>query len=254
MKIAVTRHVSSRFNECELTHLAREPIDVDLARRQHHIYEQALVSLGCQLVRLAEQTDLPDSVFVEDAAVVLPELAVIARPGADSRKPETESIAHALHPYRNLLFIEPPATVDGGDVLVVGKRIFVGLSTRSNPAAVEQLQKLLAEAGYSVEGLEVQDCLHLKSAVTVLAPKMLLINPAWVDAARFKGFELIEIDPAEPYAANALPIGGSVIFPSFFPATRGRMEAAGIKILPVDISELAKAEGAVTCCSLIFDF
>jgi dimethylargininase len=254
MKIAITRHVSSRFNECELTHLAREPIDVGVARRQHHVYEQALVALGCQLVRLPELPDLPDSVFVEDAAVVLPELAVITRPGADSRRAEADSMADALHPYRNLVFIEAPATLDGGDVLVVGKRIFVGLSTRSNPEAVAQLQKLLARHGYSVSGLEIKDCLHLKSAASLIAPDTLLINPAWVDPGQLKEFELVEIDPTEPYAANGLPINETLIYPAAFPESRRRLEARGLKVNSVDVSELAKAEGAVTCCSLIFDF
>jgi dimethylargininase len=254
MKIAVTRHVSSRFNECELTHLARQPIDVGVARRQHHVYEQTLVSLGCQLVRLPELADLPDSVFVEDTAIVLPELALITRPGADSRKPEAEAAAHALHPYRNLLFVEAPGTVDGGDVLVAGKRIFVGLSSRTNPEAVEQIQNLLGSHGYQVTALEVKDCLHLKSAVTLVGPDTLLINPAWVERAHFKDFELLDIDPAEPYAANGLPINGTVVFPNEFSGTRARLEAHGLKTAGVDVSELAKAEGAVTCCSLIFDF
>lgn len=254
MKIAITRHVSSRFNECELTHLARQPIDVGVARRQHHVYEQTLVSLGCQLVRLPELPELPDSVFVEDTAVVLPELALITRPGADSRRPEADSTADALHPYRNLLFIDAPATVDGGDVLVAGKQIFVGLSSRTNPAALEQMQHLLGNHGYQITAIEVKDCLHLKSAVTVVAPDTLLINPAWVDRSHFKDFEALEIDPSEPYAANGLPINGTVIFPRAFPETRARLEARGIKTASVDVSELAKAEGAVTCCSLIFDF
>ena len=254
MKIAITRHVSSRFNECELTHLAREPIDVGVARRQHHVYEQVLVSLGCQLVRLPELPDLPDSVFVEDTAVVLPELAVITRPGADSRRPEADSMADALHPYRNLVFIEAPATLDGGDVLVVGKRIFVGLSTRSNPEAIAQLQGLLGRHGYSVTGIEITDCLHLKSAASVIAPDTLLINPTWVEPDQLKEFELVEIDPSEPYAANGLPINATIIYPEAFPESRKRLEARGLRVSRVDVAELAKAEGAVTCCSLIFDF
>jgi dimethylargininase len=158
--------VSPRFNECEITHIDRTPIDVNTAQTQHHGYVQALKDLGCAVMELPAEADLPDSVFVEDTAVVLQEVALITRPGADSRKPETESITHALRPYRELVFIESPATVDGGDVLVVGKNIYMGMSTRSNHSAVDQMNSLLHKYGYKVQGVQLHDCLHLKTAVT----------------------------------------------------------------------------------------
>jgi dimethylargininase len=188
---------------------------------------------------------------VEDTAFILPEVAVITRPGADSRKPETESIIPALSPYIKLVHVREPATVDGGDVLVLGKNIYVGLSSRSNRLAIIQLNELLHDQGYQVLGVELHDCLHLKSAVTRLDDKTLLINKNWVATQNFKDFEWIEVDPAEPYAANCLPIGETVIFPTSFPKTRAKLEEQGYKIVAVDVSELAKAEGAVTCCSLI---
>ena len=120
MTIAITRHISSRFNECEITHIERTPIDLEIARSQHEAYVRALAELGCQVIELPEETELPDSVFVEDTAFILPEVAVITRPGADSRKPEVETIIPALSPYRPLLHVAAPATVDGGDVLVAG--------------------------------------------------------------------------------------------------------------------------------------
>jgi dimethylargininase len=251
LPLAITRHVSPRFCECEITHIERTPIDLDVARTQHHEYMQALKGLGCDVVELPPEPDLPDSVFVEDTAFVLPEVAVITRPGADSRKPETESIIHALTPFTRLVRLQAPATLDGGDVLVLGKNIYVGLSTRSNQEAIDQLNDLLWEYGYSVTGVRLHDCLHLKTAVTRVDEDTLLINKNWVDTNHFMEFHMIEVDPDEPFAANCLPVGGTIIFPTAFPKTRARLEEAGYKVVTVDVSELAKAEGAVTCCSLI---
>jgi dimethylargininase len=251
MPIAITRQVSPRFNECEITHIDRSPINVDIARAQHQGYTQALKDLGCEVLELPAEKDFPDSVFVEDTAIVLPELAIITRPGADSRKPETESIGRALQPHRELLFIQAPGTVDGGDVLVLGKDIFVGMSTRSNQAAIDQMNALLEKFGYHAQGVELHDCLHLKSAVTRMDAGTLLINRDWVDARHFAGFDLIDIDPSESFAANCLPVNGEIIFPVAFPKTRAKLEARGYKVRAVQVDELAKAEGAVTCCSLI---
>lgn len=251
MTIAITRKISPRFNECEVTHIERTPIDLDVARAQHEEYVNALASLGCQVIELPEEPDLPDSVFVEDTAFILPEVAVITRPGADSRKPETESIIRALSPHRPLVHVTEPGTVDGGDVLVLGKNIYIGISTRSNDSAVRQLQELLAKYGYTVTAVEMHDCLHLKTALTKVDDKTLLINPNWVDTSHFKGFDWIEVDPSEPFAANCLPVGDRIIFPTAFPKTRQKLEQKGYKIQAVNVAELAKAEGAVTCCSLV---
>jgi dimethylargininase len=251
MTVAITREVSSRFNECEITHIDRTPIDVSIARTEHHGYVKALKQLGCQVIELPEEPDLPDSVFVEDAAFILDEVAVITRPGADSRKPETESIIRALSPHRPLVHVTAPATVDGGDVLVLGKNIYVGISTRSNDAAIRQMQELLNQYGYKVTGVKMHDCLHLKTAVTRVDEKNLLINPKWVDTIHFKDFNWIEVDPSEPFAANCLPVGKAIIYPTAFPNTQRRLEQNGFEIASVNVAELAKAEGAVTCCSLI---
>ena len=251
--VAITRKVSPRFNECEVTHIERTPIDVDVARAQHDSYIRALAELGCQVIELNEEPDFPDSVFVEDTAFILPEVAVITRPGADSRKREIDTIIPALSPFRPLLHVTEPASVDGGDVLVAGKQIFVGLSTRSNNKSVDQLNALLGAYGYVVKGVEMRDCLHLKTAVTRVDDKTLLVNKNWVDPSNFPGFNLIHVDTSEPFAANCLPINGRIIYPTTFPKTRQQLEEKGYNIAPVDLSELAKAEGAVTCCSLIVE-
>lgn len=252
MWIAITREVSPRIAECELTHLARETIDLERARAQHRQYEQLLAELGCKLVRLPAERDLPDSVFVEDAAVVLDELAVITRPGAESRRSETVSVADALQRCRKLFYIKPPGTLDGGDVLRVGKALYAGLSKRSNREGIKQLHDILLPFGYMVNGVKLHDCLHLKSAVTQVADDTLLINQAWTDAALFRNFRLIDVASSEPFAANALRIGNTVVYPAAFPETRQRLEKHGVCVRTVDASELAKAEGSVTCCSLIF--
>ncbi len=252
MFIALTREVSPAIEQCELTHLARQPIDYALACAQHHHYENLLSELGCVILRLPAEPTLPDSVFVEDTVIALDEVALITRPGADSRKPETESVARALTPYRTLLHLQAPATVDGGDVLRVGKAIYVGLSTRSNPAAIEQMQATLRPYGYRVTGVPITGCLHLKSAVTQVAANTLLVNPQWVDAETFGELQIVEIDPTEPYAANGVWVNDAVLYPTSYPRTQARLEQHGLTVKTVDVAELIKAEGAVTCCSVIF--
>ncbi len=253
MPIAITRPVSPAIVRCELTHLERQPIDAARAAAQHGHYEQVLAELGCQVISLPVEPELPDSVFVEDMALVLPELAVITRPGAPSRRPEVEAVAQELERHRPLAFITPPATIDGGDVLQIGRRILVGLSSRTNAAAVEQLTTLLRPHGYAVEGVRFEGFLHLKSVVTQVGPETVLLNPACVEPATFAGLERIAVDPAEPQAANGLPVGDAVIFPEAYPRTAERLELAGLHLVRIDLSELAKAEAAVTCCSLILE-
>ncbi len=252
MDIAITQLVSPSIDRCELTLQERIPIDLTLARQQHHAYEETLRGLGVEIHSLPEEPDLPDSVFVEDTAIVLDKCALLTRPGALSRRPEIESIARALAPYRKLFFIHAPGTLDGGDVLTVGKTIFVGLSSRSNKAAIDQMRTFLTPYGYTIKGIRVTDCLHLKSAVTQVAADTLLVNPVWVDMVNFPGLKFIEIDPSEQYAANALMVNGTVLYQPAYPKTQARLEAAGIFPLLVDEFELGKAEGALTCCSLLF--
>jgi dimethylargininase len=252
MLIAITRDVSPTIEQCELTHVERKTIDVQAARAQHRHYEACLADLGCELHRLPAAPDLPDSVFVEDTAVVLDELAVITRPGALSRRPEISAVAHVLQGYRRLSYIEHPGTLDGGDVLRIDSALFVGRSSRSNQAGIEQLRHIVTPHGYSVVEVPVHGCLHLKSAATQVAPYTLLVNRAWLDTGSFGQMQLIEVDSSEPFAANALLIQDTVIYPAEFPATRARLEEQGIQLCIVDVSELSKAEGGVTCCSLVF--
>ncbi len=251
--IAITRPVSPRMEECQLTHLDRQPIDVPLAEKQHEEYLDALRRLGCQVELAEELPHCPDAVFVEDCAVVLPELAIITRPGAESRRDEVPSMADLLSQYREKVFyIEAPGTLDGGDVLCIGDQLWVGLSARTNADAILQMQAILKPFGYTVEAVRMgQGCLHLKSAVTQVADDLLLLNPAWVHPDYFPDFDIVFTDPDEPAAANALLIGDTVIFPVDFPLTALALVDAGVELLLVDNSEVIKAEGGVTCCSVL---
>src|SRR6516225_4355181 len=211
--VALTREVSPALGACQLTHLARLPIDLDLARAQHAAYEAALADAGYRVERLSSGPGMPDCVFVEDNGVVLEEMAIVTRPGAESRRGEVEAVAAALSKYRELRPVEPHE--------------------------------------YTVSEVDVAGCLHLKSAVTVIDEDVLLVNAEWIDATEFGEFELVAVDPREPGAANALRLRDRVIFPSAFPRTAERLAARGLRVVPVDVSELAKAEGAVTCCTLL---
>jgi dimethylargininase len=251
--IALTREVSPGFASCQLTHQPRVPIDVDRARAQHAAYERALADAGCSVYRIGTRVDLPDSVFVEDTAVVLDEVAVITRPGAESRRAEVADVEEAIKSHRLLARIDAPGTLDGGDVVVVGRTLFVGMSSRTDSAAIEQLRQLMAHFGYSVEAVAVRGCLHLKSAVTAIGDSALLVNREWAPCDAFDHrYEVIETDPAERGAANVLRVGDRLIAAAAYPRTSERLERLGYTVLAVDVSELAKAEGAVTCCSLVF--
>lgn len=249
--IALTREVSPRIVECELVHLARAPIDVGRARAQHAAYEAALRTMGCEVRRVASAPDHPDSVFIEDTAVVLDEVAVITRPGAESRRGELGPVDEALIPYRFVVPLIAPATLDGGDVIVAGRRIFVGRTSRTNDAGIAQLRAIAGEYGYSVTPVEVTGCLHLKTAATALDDATVLFNPAWVAVASLAPLRPVAVDPSEPMGANIVRVGSAHLYADAYPRTLARLRAEGIQPVLVDASELAKAEGAVTCCSLL---
>ncbi|MEP7071436.1 MAG: arginine deiminase family protein [Verrucomicrobiota bacterium] len=249
---AIVREVSPSINECELSFHTRQPIDVGRAAAQHQIYRGILAELGLHLVALPAEPALPDAVFVEDPAVVLDELAVIAHMGAPSRRREAESLAKVLARYRKLAFLKEPATLDGGDVLRVARTLFVGLSRRTNQAAIDQLAELLREHAYTVKGVAVRRCLHLKSACSYIGQRTMLINRSWIDARPFSEFEMLDVPEEEAAAGNALLLNDVVILPASFPRTRALLQKRGFRVRTVDLSELQKAEAGVTCTSLIF--
>jgi dimethylargininase len=249
---AITRAVSPGIVHCELTFIARQPIDLATAEEQHRAYQALLEKCGARVISLPAEPALPDSMFVEDPAVVLDELAIIFPLGTATRRPEAASIAQALAKFRKLARVELPGQVEGGDVLRIERKLFAGLSSRTNAEGIRQLASILAPYGYEVLSVAVTGCLHLKSAVTYIGRNTLLANRAWFDTKPFAGFEWIDVAPEESHAANALALGGTVIFPASFPRTRARLEARGFSVTPLDIFELQKAESGLTCSSLLF--
>jgi dimethylargininase len=253
MWIAIVRDVSPTINRCELAFLDREEIDVARAVEQHRRYQDCLRELGVRVIELPAESPYPDAVFVEDPVVVVNEAAVMTRPGAESRRGEAASLARAIEPYRPLRWTREPATLDGGDVLRMGRTIFVGQSARTNAAGIAQLSVELEPFGYRVQPVPVHGCLHLKSGVCSLGEETVLINRAWVDAEPFRGMTLVDVPASEPWAADVLTLGRTVIMPDCFPQTRGMIDRLGWDVRPVDVSEFMKAEGAVTCLSVVFE-
>jgi dimethylargininase len=253
MLTAITRAVSPAMVNCELTFVARQPIDLAKACAQHQAYEKLLEKLGARVISLPAEPTLPDSMFVEDPAIVLDELAVILPLGTETRRLEAASLAQALAKFRKLENVALPGTLEGGDVLRIGRKLYAGLSTRTNDEGIRQLAAILAPYGYEVIAVPVTGCLNLKSAVTYIGRNTLLANRAWFDNTPLAGYDWVDVDPAETHAANALALGETIIFPASFPRTRARLEARGFHVTPLDISELQKAESGLTCSSLLFD-
>ncbi len=253
MLTAITRAVSSALVNCELSFIDRMPIDLERARAQHRTYESLLEKLGARVISLAEEPELPDSMFVEDPAIVLDEVAIICPLGTETRRKEAPTIAAALEKFRKLAHIKLPGTLEGGDVLRVGKKIFVGATRRSNPEGIRQLAVIAGAHGYDLTAVPVTGCLHLKSAVTFLGNNTLLGNREWFDWKRLEGFEWVDVHRAEPHAGNALQIGATVILPASFPRTAEMIQEKGFRVERLEISELQKAESGLTCSSLLFE-
>jgi dimethylargininase len=253
MLTSITRKVSSSLANCELSFIERKPINMEKARAQHHAYESLLEKLGAKVISLPEESDLPDSMFVEDPSIVLDEIAIICPLGTETRRKEAASLATALESFRKLAYVKLPGMLEGGDVLRVGKRLFAGLTQRSNAEGIRQLAVIAEHYGYDLTAVPVTGCLHLKSAVTYLGRNTLLANRGWFHWKRFEGFDWVDVDPTEPHAGNALVIGDSIVFPASFPKTRAHIEGKGFRVESLDISELQKAESGLTCSSLLFD-
>ena len=250
-RIALTRPVSASIGRCELTYLDREPIDLDRARQQHAVYESLLASLGWQIERLPTLDDQPDAVFVEDAAIALDELAVVAPMGAASRTGESRTVEEALARFLPVRHLNSPATLDGGDVMRADRRIFVGLSSRTNIRAVDQLTRLLEPYDYEVMSVSVRGALHLKSACSYLGDNTLLANVEWIDTTPFKGMEILPVGASEAWGASVLNAEGHVVMPAGFPQTARLLERRGFGVEIIDLSELRKAEGGPTCLSIL---
>lgn len=252
MLTALTRDVGPDITKCEITHISRQPIDVTKAIGQHMKYKEQLENAGAKILTLPPLYGHPDAVFVEDTAIVLPEVAIIAAMGAQSRESEVESIAEELTAFRRLVHLQPPAKLDGGDVMLIDKTLYVGLSTRTNHEAVQQLYRIVEPYGYRVAPLPITGCLHLKTGCTYIGQNKLLVNRAWVDVSGLS-YDIVDVHTDEPLAANSLLINDVLLYSASFPLTCSILQKHGLKVEPVVISELEKAEAGLTCMSIIFD-
>jgi dimethylargininase len=258
MMRAFTRAVSPRLPQCALTHLQRTPIDVAKATTQHAAYERALADAGLQVIHLPELPDDPDAVFVEDTALLLDGHALITRPGAASRAGETQSTADGLAEHYDLHRINS-GFVDGGDVLRLGRTLYVGLSTRTDATGVKALGELVRPLGYEVVEAQLRDCLHLKTGATFAGRNangtpVLLYSERSIDPEQFYGVEPMRVDENETAAANCLCLPDRLILPACNPRTTEKLRARGFQVVEIDVSELQKAEAGVTCMSLIDTF
>ncbi len=249
---AILRQPSEQLDRCELVHLDREAIDHQLARKQHATYRDHLKALEIHVLELPALPEHPDAIFVEDCALVLDEVAVLTRPGAPSRRDEVTSLAPILAEYREVLRMHEPATIDGGDLLVHGKTVLLGMSQRSNEAGAVQLRAMIETFGYQVKGVPVEYCLHLKSAISSLGDGRVLANPNWIEADCLPETEFIHVHTEEPYGANVLSLPESLVCSSSYPRTNQILRDRGFAVQELDFSELHKMEAAMTCPSLIF--
>jgi dimethylargininase len=252
MLTAITRPTGEELEACELTHIDRVPIDVNRAVDQHTAYLGVLRSLGVDVIELPRLPDHPDAVFVEDIALALPEVAVLLRPGVASRLGEVATMAEILTRYRECLFMEAPATLDGGDVIVFGRRLLVGETGRSNADGVAWLRSALNRFGYVVEPVPVDGVLHLKSAATVVDEETLIVNPAAVDLG-FLGAGLLAVPPDEPQGANVVRVGEKLLADASAPVTMEMLAGHGADVVPIHVDEYAKAEGALSCKAVLFE-
>lgn len=250
--IAITRAPSSRMHACERTYVDEAPIDAELAIRQHAAYEDALRACGARVIQIGGDRDLPDCVFVEDTAIVLDEIAVLMSMGAPSRRGEVPAIEAALREFRPIAQVGMPATIDGGDVVVSGRDLFVGLSQRTNQEAVGRLRSILSPFGYRVTAVPVRRCLHLKSACSALPDGRMFVSADLIDASPLAGHGLVRVPDGEELAGDVLVIGDRIIVSDAFPESIARLSSLGWTVIPVSVSEFAKAEGGVTCMSLVF--
>ena len=253
MTIALTHAPSPNLDACELTHVARVPIGHARAAQQHVEYCAMLRRCGAEVRTLTANLAFPDSVFIEDTAIVLDEVAVLTSMGAKSRQPEPAGIEPELRRHREVVRINPPATIEGGDVLRVGRKLLVGDSSRTNRAGFDALADIAERHGYQVLRVRVTGCLHLKSAVTALPDGRLLLNRAWLDATVISDFAMVEVHQTEPSAANVALVGGYVCIAAAYPRTADMIRNLGFEAATVDLSEFAKAEGCVTCLSLLIE-
>lgn len=251
LKALVRQPTALMAEACELTHLERQPIDMGRALEQHAAYAAALARCGAEVITLPPLEDHADCCFVEDTLLSLPEIVIACRPGVASRRGEVATSLAAYPDDRPRARILSPATIEGGDLFVVDRTIFAGLSSRTNTAGIASLAEAVAPFGYAVTTIPIPGALHLKTACTAPADDLVLINPQWVDPSIFGAVRIVTVSDDEPFAANALSINGTVLIAAAHPRTAQRLADQGLAVDMLDVSEFAKAEAGMTCLSVI---
>ena len=252
VNLAITRSVSPEIARCELTFIQPEPLDYALAVEQHGQYCTMLRECGLEVIVLPGDAHYPDCCFIEDTAVVFDEVAILARPGSPARQGEETAVEPALARFRRIEKVNPPATLDGGDVLCIGRSVFIGLSERTNQAGVDSFRRVLAPLGYRVTPVTVTKCLHLKSACTAIDDETILANPDWADLEPLSDFRMLRVPDDEPRAAEVMRVGADVVcLHAGFPRTRDLLESHNVNVRTIDLSEFIKAEAGPTCLSLL---
>lgn len=252
MLVALTREPSSSLGAGERTFRPRAPVDVETARLQHREYRRALSECGAHVVELPALDDLPDAVFVEDTAIVLDEIVLLLTMGVASRVAEREWIEPELARWSEVVRLPDDCRADGGDVLRLGRTLYVGRSRRTDESGIRAIAALVSPLGYRVIPVPVTGCLHLKSACTALDEEQVLVNAGWIDPSPLEA-GIVEVHAEEPGAANVVRAGDAVLFQAGYPRTAERVREAGFDVRTVDVSEIAKAEGSLSCLSLLFD-
>ena len=250
-KYAITRRPAKTFARGITTSDLGAP-SYELVLRQHAAYIDTLKSIGLNVIELEPLPDYPDAHFVEDTAVVTPEVAIITNPGAPSRRGEEKSIAGVLLQYRQIEYIQAPATVDGGDVLMVGSHFFIGISERTNHQGAQQLAAILEKHGKTVSAIPVGAGLHFKSSVNCVAPNTLLMTRDFADHEAFCGYDRIMVDSEESYSANTLWINSHLLMPRGFPGTKSKLKNLRLPVIELDVTEMQKMDGGLTCLSIRF--
>lgn len=248
---AVVRGIPDSYSRCERPPRLRDPIDVGLARKQHMAYREALMRLGLIIIDIPPDEAFPDCCFVEDAAIIAGRVAIITRMGAPSRRGEEVRVRKVLETRMAAREVRPPATIDGGDVLVVGRDVYVGVGGRTNRAAVREVATLV-DPGFRVLAVPFEGVLHLKSACTYVGDGYMLIRPGHFDPEVFGEYRFIEVPEEEAYAANCLSVNGGVLISRGYPRTKKAVEARGFETLELEMSEFRKGQGSLTCLSKIF--
>ncbi len=249
---ALIRPVSDTFDQA-LVRDGRPSIDVGLARAQHDRYRTHLEVAGYHIEEVPTDPEYPDCVFIEDTAVVIGSTAVITRPGADSRRGETGPVAAALRSHFQLVEIQAPATIDGGDVFIMNDVVYVGRSERTNEHGVGQLREVAADQGLDLVPVDLDGALHLKSAVLPVDQETVVVAPDTVDEAALKNLRVVYEAPSERLRFSALPLrDGRLLVTASSPQTAALLETLGHDVVPIDVSQIQLADGGLTCMSILF--